>query len=122
MPDSLYKFISIVCIKQSNNYADIYETTCSSDSETPNPEHVKLLNIAQDIIYLLSKGHRQTPKHIGLSVTVHQNTRSTEHVELLSHAGHGASVPTIQRLDTGVAEGLDGRGAFNASTPGRGHK
>ena len=38
--------------------------------------HKSTSNIAQDIIYAVSKGTKLTPKHIGLGLTPHQATQS----------------------------------------------
>ena len=60
-------------------------------------------NIAQDIIYAVSKGSKLTPKHIGLGLTLHQATRSEKLVGLFHAAGHTIGIDTIRRFDTSIA-------------------
>jgi len=58
-----------------------------------------IMSIAQDIIFGLSKGRKWTPKHIGLTSTLHQKTRSKELVNLFYHAGHCLSYDSLLKID-----------------------
>ena len=51
--------------------------------------HSHVLSVAQDMVNIVGGGRTWTPKHLGLSATVHQATRSKELVNLLHQAGHG---------------------------------
>ena len=62
------------------------------------------MNIAQDIVYGASNGSKLTPKHIGLSSTLRQMTRSRELVELFHKAGHTLSYHQVMAIDTSLAE------------------
>ena len=75
-----------------NNYAD--------DDKVQN----KVLSIAQDLVYGISRGKKWTPKHIGLASTLHQATRSKELVQLFHNAGHCLSYKQVLQVDTALAE------------------
>ena len=65
--------------------------------------HKSTSNIAQDIIYEVSKGTKLTPKHIGLGLTLYQATRSEKLVGLFHAAGHTIGIDTMRRFDTSIA-------------------
>ena len=91
IPDSLYLFLQILL-----GGTDALEQ--SSDKM-----HKQSCNIAQDIVYSVSKGSKLTPKHIGLGLTLHQATRSEKLVDLFHAAGHTIGMDTIRRIDTSIA-------------------
>ena len=71
--------------------------------ENNDPHHfARILSVAQDILYVSSKGRRLTPKHVGLGVTVHYATRSKSLVQLLHTAGHCASYECVLKVDTSM--------------------
>lgn len=72
----------------------------NEDSQNYN----RILSIAQDIIYVQSKGRILTPKHIGLGVALHHMTRSKQIVQLVNQAGHCISYEGIQKVDTSIAK------------------
>ena len=47
-----------------------------------------VMSVAQDLIYGVSKGEKWTPKHIGLTSTLHHATRSKDLVNLFHQAVH----------------------------------
>ena len=51
-----------------------------------------------DIIFLSSRGHKVTPKDIGIGLTVHQATRSKQLVQLLHAAGNSVNYDTVLRM------------------------
>ena len=63
----------------------------------------RILSICQDIIFLSSRGHKLTPKHVGIGLTVHQATRSKQLVQLLHAAGHSVNYETVLRMDNTIA-------------------
>ena len=65
--------------------------------------HKSTSNIAQDVIYAVSKGNKLTPKHIGLELTLHQATRSEKLVGLFHATAHIIGIDTIRRFDTSIA-------------------
>ena len=58
---------------------------------------------SQDLIYGLSNGKKWTPKHICLTSTLHQATRSKDLVNLFHRAGHCLSYKQLLQLDTALA-------------------
>ena len=64
---------------------------------------LKVISMAHDIIYNLSKGKIWTSKHIGLTSTLHQATRSKDLVNLFHLAGHCRSYKQTLQLDTALA-------------------
>ena len=63
----------------------------------------RIQSICQDIIFLSSRGHKLTPKHFGIGLTVHQATRSKQLVQLLHTAGHSVNYDTVLRMDNTIA-------------------
>jgi hypothetical protein len=55
-------------------------------------------------VYGVSEGRKWTPKHIGLSCTLHQMTRSKQLVNLFHSAGHTLNYHDVLKIDTGLAE------------------
>ena len=66
---------------------------------------VKVLSLCQDIIYISSKGRKQTPKHLSLAMAVRQITGSYHTIKLLNGFGHCISHSTVLALDTTLATG-----------------
>ena len=66
--------------------------------------HLKVLSVCQDIVYLASKGRKQTPKSLTLGLTVRHLTGSSRLVSLLNKLGHCASWDTVLSLDTSLAQ------------------
>lgn len=72
--------------------------------DIPHDLNLKVLSICQDIVYLASRGRRQTPKSLCLGLTVRHLTGSSQVVSLLSRLGHCASWNTVVSLDTSLAQ------------------
>lgn len=53
-------------------------------------------NTAQDIVYSVS--NRQTPKHVGLGLALHQVTRSETLLHLFHAANHTIGIDTVRRI------------------------
>ena len=64
----------------------------------------KVLSVAQDLVYIVSSGRKWTPKHVGLSSTLYQATRSKDLVRLFNKAGHCLSYEQVLQMDTSLAE------------------
>lgn len=111
----------VLCIKVSPNHDCIGKISKASAEEiVPESLHVditvvhwlfqesqddvktRILNICQDIIFLSSRGHKLTPKHIGIGLTVHQATRSKQLVQLLHAAGLSVNYDTVLRMDNTI--------------------
>lgn len=66
--------------------------------------YTKLLSVAQDIVYITSKGKKITPKHLGLGLAIHQKIRSKKLVSLFNKAGHCISYKQVLQVDNTLAE------------------
>ena len=97
IPLELYNFLSWV-IDASQ------EPTLKSHVDIDDDLNVKVLSICQDIVYLASRGQKQTPKALCLGLTVRHLSGSSQLVSLLNRLGHSASWDTIVRLDTSLAQ------------------
>ena len=92
VPESLFMLISLLCTGYQEEFQELHD-----DLKT------RILSICQDIIFLSSRGHKLTPKHIGIGLTVHQATRSKQLVHLLHAAGHSVNYDTVLRMDNTIA-------------------
>jgi hypothetical protein len=63
----------------------------------------KIDSIAQDLVYLSSKGQKQTPKSLSLGILIRQLTGSAEVINVLNSFGHCASYDTVIRHETALA-------------------
>ena len=63
----------------------------------------KIDSITQDLVYLSSKGQKQTPKSLSLGILVRQLTGSAEVINVLNSFGHCASYDTVIRHETSLA-------------------
>ncbi|XP_056105946.1 uncharacterized protein LOC130084505 [Rhinichthys klamathensis goyatoka] len=80
------------------------EPTLAHYVDIPDDLNLKVISICQDIVYLASKGRRQTPKSLCLGLTVRHLTGSSHIVSLLNRLGHCASWDTVVSLDTSLAQ------------------
>ena len=71
--------------------------------ETSDENHRKLLSIAQDIMYLASRGRTPTPKHLALGMTIRHWTGSSNLIGLINGLGHCASHSAVLEHDTALA-------------------
>ncbi|XP_051810146.1 uncharacterized protein LOC110947043 isoform X2 [Acanthochromis polyacanthus] len=97
VPEELYNLIAWI-IGASE------EATGVGYVDIPDDVRLKVLSVCQDIVYLASKGRKQTPKSLCLGLTVRHLTRSSNLLSLLSRLGHCASWNTVLSLDTSRAE------------------
>ena len=101
VPDTLYMLICMLC-------AGEVDTTDDSNDKLNVVLKRKIL-ICQDIVFLVSRGRKYTPKHVGIGVTVYQATRSKELVERFHTVGHSKSHETVLRLDNAIRNDTFGR-------------
>ena len=66
-------------------------------------DYLKVISIAQDIIYVSSNGRRHTPKSLSLGMAVRQITGSYQLTRILNGFGNSVSHPTIRSFDTALA-------------------
>ena len=96
VPPSLYLLLKLLC----TDFGETLDDTCDTKIK------MKLLSIAQDIVFVASKGRKKTPKHIALGVTVHQSTRSKKLIQLLHAAGHSINYESVLRVDASLVTSL----------------
>ena len=65
---------------------------------------MRVLSVAQDLVYNVMGEKHWTPKHVGLASTLHQATRSKELVNSFHNAGHTISYHGLLQVDTVMAE------------------
>ena len=97
VPDSLFNLIAW-CVGASD------DPTLSKRDVVHVDKHSKILSIAQDIIYLASRGKKQTPKSLTLGMTLRHLTGSSRLVTLMHRLGHCTSWDTIHRLEISLAQ------------------
>jgi hypothetical protein len=99
VPDSLFTFLNLVYGGQDILNQD------GNPEDSKSTKQTKILSVCQDIVYGVSEGRKWTPKHIGLSCTLHQMTRSKQLVKnLFNSAGHTLNYHDVLKIDTGLAE------------------
>lgn len=72
----------------------------SVDGDTQN----KLFSIAQDLVYLSSKGRKDVPKHMALGMTIRHLTGSSELIGIMNGLGHTVSHSKLLVYDTALAK------------------
>ena len=96
--DSLYTFLNLVYGGQ-----DILIQN-GNPEDSKSTKQTKILSVCQEIVYGVSEGRKWTPKHIGLSCTLHQMSRSKQLASLFHSAGHTLNYHDVLKIDTGLAE------------------
>ena len=97
VPDSLYMLLKWI-IGGDSKHDDL------PLMETEGSLHKEILSIGQTILYALSKGKKNTPKHIGTGLLVHHATQSKQLINYLHAAGDSISYATVQRIDISIAQ------------------
>ena len=96
IPTALYNFLALITGSSDDVlHEGFVETSPENDR--------KLVSIAQDILYLSSKGRIATPKHLALGMTIRHWTGSSNLISLLHGFGHCVSHPTVLQYDTALA-------------------
>ena len=70
----------------------------------PEESHRRLLSVAQDLLYLRSKGRMLLPKHTSLAMAVRHMTGSAKLIGILNGLGHSVSNSVTLELDTALAK------------------
>ena len=65
---------------------------------------VRILSIAQNLLFVVSNGGKRTPKHVSLLMTIKCLTGSPELITILNCLGHGMSYTKVEEEETGMAE------------------
>ena len=95
VPNSLYLFLRLLVTGES--------TSEDNDENSAKDLDKKVLSVAQDLVYIVSKCRKLTRKHVGLGLTLHQDTRPKDLVKLVHAAGHCISYDQVGRIDTSIA-------------------
>ncbi|XP_057711366.1 uncharacterized protein LOC130928664 [Corythoichthys intestinalis] len=80
------------------------EPTLAGYVDIPDDVNLKVISLCQEIVYLESKGRKQTPKSLCLGLTVRHLTGSSNVLSLLNKLGHCSSWDTVVSLDTSLAQ------------------
>ena len=71
--------------------------------ETSDDVRQKLLSVAQDIVYMFTKGRNTMPKHVSLGLTMRHMTGSSSLIGILYWFGHLVSHSGVLEHDTARA-------------------
>ena len=117
IPTSVYLLMKWI-IQDELNPGEHSEPDCdNSPNDDISPAlHQRILNVCQDIVYNVSMGRKNTPKHIGTGLFVHHLTRSKQLIEYLHMAGDSTSYPTVNRIDSSIAQSQISRFEENDNT------
>ena len=99
IPNSLYLFLILLF----GGMSAVEDITNEEAYEANTDMNRRVLSVAQDIVYGVSKGQKLTPKHVGLGLTLHQATRSENLVNLFSAANHCIPIWTVRDFDNAIA-------------------
>ena len=97
IPDSLYMFFNLLLGDQRLLEDELY------DDKNEARRLIRIISIAQDLMYTANGDRFLTPKLIGMANTLHQATRSKELVNVFQ-AGHVMSYREVIKLDTALAK------------------
>ena len=98
IPDSLYMFLNLLLGGQR-----LLEDELDDDKNEAR-RRIRIISIAQDLMYTANGDRFLTPKHIGMANALHQATRSKELVNMFHKACHVMSYREIIKLDTALAK------------------
>ena len=102
VPVELFNHIAhITGAVSDDEYTNVTNDRCVDIAEEFVP---KVNAICQDIVYVSSKGRKQTPKSLALGLTVRHMTGSTHLLQILAKFGHCASSDTILSYETALAK------------------
>ena len=100
VPDMVYNFIAWIVHDDSREVTPISEERVM----LPSSCHMKVLSMAQDLVYNTTHGRVRTAKHIALPMALHSLTGSAELVTILNRYGHGISYTQVEEIQTALAE------------------
>ena len=72
--------------------------------ETGDDVRQKLLSVAQDSIYIFTKGRKPMHKHVALGLTMRNMNGSSNLIGILNGLGHSVSHSTVLEHDTALAK------------------
>lgn len=97
IPSVLFNFIAWV-VRASTDPQD------DKLVEVSDTENRRILTIAQDIVYLASKGKKVMPKHSNLSMAVRHFSRSAQLIGILNGFGYCVSHTSVLEHDTALVQ------------------
>ena len=74
------------------------------DDKNEARRRIRIVSIAQDLMYTANGDEFLTPKHIEMAGTLRQATRSKEQVNMFHKAGHVMSYREVIKLGTALAK------------------
>lgn len=83
IPDSLYMFLNLLLGGQC-----LLEDDELDDDKNEARRRLRIISIAQNLMYTANGDKFLTPKHIGMASTLHEATRSKELVNMFHNAGY----------------------------------
>ncbi|KAJ8023132.1 hypothetical protein HOLleu_38227 [Holothuria leucospilota] len=96
VPHQLYNFISWMVGASTDPVLEDFVSL-------PEADHLRVISIAQDIIFLSSKGKLVPPKHLSLASTVRHISGCSQLVGILNGLGHCVSHTTLLEYNTALA-------------------
>lgn len=97
VPLLLYNFLAWALNKSSvpdfENFVEVKEC-----------DEKKIFSLAQDMIFIMHNGRKNTPKSVALSMAVRQITGSSSLIDILNGFGHCCSHSSTLRHDTALAQ------------------
>ncbi|CAG2247532.1 unnamed protein product [Mytilus edulis] len=100
IPDLLYNFLALL-LTDDSTHASISPSKLDISSEVL---HRRIMSLAQDLIYSVSKGYTKTPKHVALAIYLKTQTGSSEIVKIINRFGHSVSYDQVEEIETAIAE------------------
>ena len=101
VPDVLYMFLRWIFDEAARK--DANPIRMHSDKERL---HRRILSVAQDMIFIDSNGSKDTPKHVGMAISLRHLTGSRTAISMLNQLGHLSSYEKTERIDTAIAESI----------------
>ena len=114
VPAWLFNFLAMVS-NSSTNFAtqrhseymfenpQLLQFDCDSYVPVDIHQKHKIISLAQDLLYLRAKGHRSTPKHVGLAIWLWHKFKSSLLIEHMHALGHCISYSSTMRTITLIA-------------------
>ena len=101
VPDVLYMFLRRIFDEAARK--DANPIRMHSDKERL---HRRILSVAQDMIFIDSNGSEDTPKHVGMAISLQHLTGSRTAISMLNRLCHLSSYKKTERIDTAIAESI----------------
>ena len=102
VPSSVCNLLALIIDGDARNdiSEDLNRQVCVKNGRV----HLRVLSIAQDVLFCTREDCIKTPKHVLLPVAVQHLTRNAQLVALLNRVGHGFSYDQVEEAKTALAE------------------